>query len=51
MEITPNQNEIYQNIREIILTARQGIKRAGDFAMVQAYWHIWQTNHGRTKGR
>lgn len=34
MEVTPNQNEVYQNIREIILTARYGIKKAVDFAMV-----------------
>jgi hypothetical protein len=40
MEITPNQNEVYQTIREIILTARHGIKRAVEFSMVQAYWQI-----------
>ncbi|MCL2642933.1 MAG: PDDEXK nuclease domain-containing protein [Candidatus Bathyarchaeota archaeon] len=40
METTPNQNEVYRNIREIILTTRQGIKRAVDFAMVQTYWQI-----------
>jgi hypothetical protein len=38
MGITPNQSEVYQNIREVILAARYGIKKAVDFAMVQAYW-------------
>ncbi|MDR2700356.1 MAG: DUF1016 N-terminal domain-containing protein [Nitrososphaerota archaeon] len=40
MEITPNQNEVYQSIREIILAARRGIKRAFEFSMVQSYWQI-----------
>jgi hypothetical protein len=40
METAPNQNEIYQNIREIILTARHGIKKAVEFSMVQTYWQI-----------
>ncbi|MDR2707802.1 MAG: PDDEXK nuclease domain-containing protein [Nitrososphaerota archaeon] len=40
MAIALNQNDVYQNIREIILTARCGIKKAVDFSMVQAYWQI-----------
>ena len=42
MEMISNQNEIYENIREIILTARRSIKKAVDFGMVQAYWLIGQ---------
>jgi hypothetical protein len=34
MSIAPDQNEVYQNIREIILTARHSIKRTVEFAMV-----------------
>lgn len=40
MEAGSNQNEVYQNIREIILTARHSIKRTVEFAMVQTYWQI-----------
>ena len=36
----PNQNEVYQNIREIILTTRHSIKKAVEFSIVQAYWQI-----------
>jgi len=42
MELISQQHEVYQNIREIILTTRRGIKRAVDFNMVQAYWLIGQ---------
>jgi predicted nuclease of restriction endonuclease-like (RecB) superfamily len=40
MEKSHTQNEVYQNIREIILTARHGIKKTVEFSMVQAYWQI-----------
>jgi len=40
MEIQPTQNDTYQSIREIILTARYSVKKAANFSMVQAYWQI-----------
>ena len=40
MEIQVARNDIYQSIREIILTARHSVKQAANFTMVQAYWQI-----------
>ena len=40
MEVQPAQNEIYQSIREVILTAKSNVKKSVDFTMVQAYWEI-----------
>ncbi|MCL1989512.1 MAG: PDDEXK nuclease domain-containing protein [Defluviitaleaceae bacterium] len=40
MEIQVTQNEIYQSIREVILTARRRVKKSVNFNMVQAYWEI-----------
>ena len=40
MEIQITQNNIYQSIREVILTARRNVKKSANFNMVQAYWEI-----------
>jgi len=38
--LNPPENTIYQNIRTILVTARQKVYSAINFAMVQAYWDI-----------
>jgi len=40
MEIQVARNDIYQNIREVILMARQNVKKSANFNMVLAYWDI-----------
>ena len=40
MEIQIAQNNIYQNIRKVILTARHNVKKSANFNMVIAYWDI-----------
>ena len=40
MEIQKAQNDIYQNIRKVILTARHNVKKSANFNMVIAYWDI-----------
>jgi len=40
MEIQIAQNNIYQNIRKVILTARHNVKKSANFNMVITYWDI-----------
>jgi len=40
MEIQIARNNIYQSIREVILTARRNVKKSANFNMVIAYWDI-----------
>jgi hypothetical protein len=36
----PSENKVYQNIRTVLVTARQKVYSAINFAMVEAYWEI-----------
>jgi hypothetical protein len=36
----PSENKVYQNIRTVLVTARQKAYAAINFAMVEAYWKI-----------
>ena len=39
-ELTPPKPDLYQSIREILVTARGQVQRTVNETMVQAYWHI-----------
>ena len=39
-EIDPSENKVYQNIRTVLVTARQKVYSAINSAMVGAYWEI-----------
>ena len=39
-EIAPSENKVYQNIRTVLVTARQKVYSAINSAMVGAYWEI-----------
>ena len=39
-EIEPSENKVYQNIRTVLVTARQKVYSAINSAMVEAYWEI-----------
>jgi len=39
-EIEPSENKVYQNIRTLLVTARQKAYAAINSAMVEAYWEI-----------
>jgi hypothetical protein len=39
-EIEPSENTVYNNIRNVLVTARQKVYTAVNFAMVEAYWEI-----------
>ena len=38
--IIPAENTVYDNIRSVLVTARQKVQTAINFAMVEAYWEI-----------
>jgi hypothetical protein len=38
--LDPSENKVYQNIRTVLVTARQKAYAAINFAMVEAYWEI-----------
>ena len=39
-ETLPAENAVYDNIRSVLVTARQKVQTAVNFAMVEAYWEI-----------
>jgi hypothetical protein len=39
-EIKPSENSVYNNIRNVLVTARQKVYSVINFAMVEAYWEI-----------
>ena len=39
-DILPAENAVYDNIRSVLVTARQKVQTAVNFAMVEAYWEI-----------
>ena len=38
--LDPSENKVYQNIRTVLVTARQKVYSAINSAMVEAYWEI-----------
>lgn len=40
MEVQVARNNIYQSIREVIITARRNVKKSANFNMVITYWDI-----------